>query len=64
MDGTQSWCHFVQRFKRTAQQKAAKVCWAPADANLWQQPSLLADQGMRQAVVPWDLQPARLVLGA
>ena len=25
MDGTQSWCHFVQRFKRTAQQKHAKV---------------------------------------
>ena len=25
MDGTQSWCHFVQRFKRTAQQRTAKV---------------------------------------
>ena len=28
MDGTQSWCHFVQRFKRTAQQKHAKVGWS------------------------------------
>ena len=49
MDGTQSWCHFVQRFKRTAQQKAAKVC-CPA-ACVGPEPVLTPDSSKARTLI-------------